>query len=43
MTASSTWLVFAGTGTETPSELRIALCLRSRTSSTMPSIWLSTP
>ena len=43
MTASITWFVFGGTGTETPSELRIALCLRSSTSSTIPSIWLSTP
>ena len=39
--ASSTWSVSAGTGTETPRRLADRSCLRSSTSSTMPSIWLS--
>jgi hypothetical protein len=42
-TASITWSVSTGTGTEMPSELRIARCLRNSTSNTMPSIWLSVP
>ena len=41
MRASTTVSESSGTGTETPVALRIAWCLRSRTSRTMPSIWLS--
>ena len=41
--ASITASLLSGTGTETPVALRIASCLRSSTSSTMPSIWLSPP
>ena len=38
ISACTTSPVLAGTGTEMPSEERIALCLRSSTSSTIPSI-----
>ena len=42
-TALTTCSLSTGIGTETPSALRMVWCLRSSTSRTMPSIWLSVP